>query len=88
MILTEKQLNEIGWESKLIYSSGSIVLQKGTREEGYELIFNPEELTVHFSQLSYFGLDDIYRSHYLTLHPLKCKDLDLFNQLIKILEIK
>jgi hypothetical protein len=85
--LTKEQIEAEGWELIQIYPKGSCVFQKGTKEDGYELTYNFTEHRITFAKLYFYYLDDKYTRTELSWRSLKCKDINTFRKICKLLEI-
>ena len=85
--LTKEQIEAEGWELIQIYPKGSCVFQKETKEDGYELTYDFTEYRITFAKLYFYYLDDKYTRSELTWRSLKCKDINTFRKICKLLEI-
>lgn len=86
--LTKEQINSLGWELIQLYPNGVCVFMKGTKEEGYELLYSFNTRLLSFAKLSYFGLDDVYKRNNLFFEALEVEDIDTLKYLMKLLKIK
>ena len=85
--LTKEQIEAEGWELIQIYPKGSCVFQKGTKEDGYELTYDFTEHRITFAKLYFYYIDDKYTRTELAWRSLKCKDINTFRKICKLLEI-
>ena len=85
--LTDQQIIKEGWEPKEIYGDSVCIYQKGTKEEGFELVYNFQKHTLTFRKLYFFGLDEKYSNKELHLYCLECKSVNELRTLEKFFKI-
>ena len=68
--MNAKQIEKEGWELMYIYPEGDCVFQKGTKDDGYELVYSFKTKLISIARLDYFELDDRYRRLNLFFHSI------------------
>ena len=85
--LTKEQLEEEGWELISIYPNDQCIFQKGTKEDGHELIYCFNKQHISIAKLYYYGLDDRYFRDNIFREAIECKDLNTFKLICNLFKL-